>query len=113
MHERYSTFSTFPRNRSTGRHSHASIIFPAILLCIFFFNAGIAAQAQSGDVSLPLISDLKIYQDIPALSLADSVRTRTMRATPAAEDPRSPEVGYTFATTFTPDHSGVWKHYQP
>lgn len=113
MHERYSTFSTFPRNRSTGRHSHASIIFLAILLCIFFFNAGIAAQAQANDVTLPLVSDLKIYQDIPSLSLADSVRARTMRVTLAAEDPRSPEVGYTFAATFTPDHAGVWKHHRP
>ncbi|HEY5747939.1 MAG TPA: T9SS type A sorting domain-containing protein [Chryseolinea sp.] len=107
MHERYSTFSTFHHSTAKGWHSQA------IIICIFFFNVGFSAQAQSADVSLPLISDLKIYQDIPALSLADSVRTRAMRTNRAAEDPRSPEVGYTFNTTLTPGNAGVWKRYRP
>jgi hypothetical protein len=112
MHERYSTFITFQDSTPTGRQNHPSITFLAIILGIFFFSVGISCPAQSVDVSLPLLSDLKIYRDIPALSLEDSVRRRAMRKTLAADDPRSPEVGYTFATTLTPDNAGVWKRYK-
>jgi lysyl endopeptidase len=113
MHERYSISTTFHHHKLTGRRRHVSISFLVTALCILLLSTGIAAQAQSLDVSLPLISDLKIYRDIPALSLADSVRERTMHADRVAEDPRAPEVGYTFATSLTHSNAGVWKRYRP
>ncbi|AYB31860.1 T9SS type A sorting domain-containing protein [Chryseolinea soli] len=115
MREPYFHFSTLHRSKSAGQDGYPSLRFRATMLCAMFIFNGMccAAQAQSRDVSLPLISDLKIYQDVPALSLADSVRTRTASTNRAADDSHSPEVGYTFSMTLTPDNAGVWKRYRP
>jgi len=115
MYERYSIFNTLHRSKSAGQNGYPSIRFRTIMLCVLvvFNGMDFSARAQSGSVSLPLISDLKIYQDLPALSLVDSVRKRTADTNRAVEDPRAPEVGYAFNTMLTPDNAGVWKRYQP